>query len=374
MNAFHVRMKPLLRFWPAVVGGWFFSVFAVSSLVSMIASEGHPMTSVQMMLISAWVASAFFVLFSVTVILFIERMQPRFDFFERFSSWIVLLFAGLVFLFEYVALVHEAPGSVVFRSFLLVVVSFFSIAFLPFIVRPLTNSAYWNWLLKTVKQFLFSFFTTGAFFLGLLILFVSLDALFGIRFVEDYPIYLFFLVLGCVSLPVFLYGIPSVKQETNEMSAVWLRGLSVFTQWVVLPLILIYFVVLYAYGAKIVWVQEWPQGVTGTLALGFLSLGWIAYHLSFPFWSSEKQPSFYYWFQRLFWVGVLPAIALLLVSLVIRIQGFGFTPVRTCILMIGIWFFTNAIAFLSRRTISFVVMPSILLLVLFLFILSPWSL
>lgn len=373
MNAFFVRMKPLLRFWPAIVGGWVFSGFAIMSLVSMIASEGQSMTSVQMMLLSAWMASTFFVLVSVTVILFFERMEHRLDFLKRFSLWILLIVTGFVFWFEYAAFVHQSPQSVVFRSFLLIGISFFSLLFVPFVFRPFTNKAYWNWMLKSVKQFLFSFFTTGALFLGILVLIATLNVLFGISFIEDKPIYLFFFILGCVSLPVFLHGIPSAKEDTQEMNPAWMRSLSVFVQWVVLPLILLYFVVLYAYGAKIMWVQEWPQGVTGTLALGFLSLGWIAYHLSYPFWSSEKRSSFLYWFQGLFWVGVLPAIVLLFVSLGIRIQGFGFTPMRICILLIGIWFFANSLVFLSRRAISFVVMPSLLLLILFLFVLSPWS-
>jgi len=373
MNAFIMRMKPFLRFSPAIVGGWVFCGFAIMSLVSLISSEGHSITSVQMMLVSAWVASTFFVLDSVVVILFFERIEHHQIFLKRYVLWMLLVATSFIYWFSYTSFAYHSLQSVVFRSFLLIGVSFFSIVFVPFVVRPFTNLGYWNWLVKTVKQFFFSFLTTGALFLGLLVLMVTLNVLFGISFVDKNPVYLFFLVFGCVSLPVFLYGIPSAKEESHEMKTVWLRGLSVFVKWVVLPLTLLYFVVLYAYGAKIIWMQEWPQGVTGTLALGFLTLGWVTYHLSFPFWSSAKQSSFFYWFQRLFWVGVFPAIVLLLISLMIRIQGFGLTPVRTSILLIGIWFLANSIVLLARRTISFVVMPCVLLFVLFLFILSPLS-
>jgi len=351
-----MQIKPLLRFWPAIIGGWIFSILAVIGIES--SDRGFLVSIVQ-----ACMASAFFVFLSIAVTLTVERMKDVKSSTKIISQIFVLVAAVLFFFFAH-------P---IFRADLLVGLSFLSIFFLPFIFEKPTNEEFWSWLFKTGRRFLFSFVTTGLFFVSIAVLAVSIKLLFDLNVNSVIIPEIFFCVLGFVSLPVFLFGIPNVAELKDEITTLMSRPIALFIKCVVLPAVCVYFLLVYVYGTKILWTHEWPQGIVGTLTLVFLLFGWKANLLSFPLWSTAKRSTFFFWFGRLFWAGAIPVVILLLVSIGIRIHGFGFTPMRMLVLLTGSWFLGSAIVHLVRRTLSFVLMPSILLLALFFFVLSPWS-
>ena len=57
-------------------------------------------------------------------------------------------------------------------------------------------------------------------------------------------------------------------------------GLKVFSQYILLPLLLLYLVILYLYGAKIILLWDWPKGVVSWLIIAVAVLGIFALIIS----------------------------------------------------------------------------------------------
>ncbi|MBK9320884.1 MAG: DUF4153 domain-containing protein [Bacteroidetes bacterium] len=102
------------------------------------------------------------------------------------------------------------------------------------------------------------------------------------------------------------------------------NGLRIFTQFVLLPLVTIYLGILYVYELKILITMNWPRGWVSYLVIGFSTAGILALLLVWPLRNDDR----YKWvktFTRLFYIALLPLIALLFFSIYIRVKEYGIT-------------------------------------------------
>ena len=213
---------------------------------------------------------------------------------------------------------------------------------------------------KSIRHFwdynrqLFANMVTGAvftliLFVGLSLALLAIDQLFGIQIRDEWYGRLFAFLAGIFNTAYFLFQFPSVAiaAKDDEIAYTWVfRNLCKF---ILIPIVLFYFLILYAFGIKIGLEWELPQGWISSLVLGFSVAGIFTYLLNF-YLPEEDQSLLVSGFKRWFWWVVLPLTGLLFLAIGRRISDYGITEERYVVATLGVWLLLNCLYFLFSKT------------------------
>jgi hypothetical protein len=125
------------------------------------------------------------------------------------------------------------------------------------------------------------------------------------------------------------------------------RGVSVLVNYVLVPIVLIYAAILYAYAIKIGISWTLPKGQIGTLVSIFALVGTATYLISFPW--QEQGARLLRWFSSSWFLLTLVPAALLVIGTARRIGEYGVTPDRYALVTIAVWLVGLAAYFTLRR-------------------------
>ena len=281
---------------------------------------------------------------------------------------------GVALLVVYACIVpadlSHAPLFHLFRFFAFTIGCCLLLSFLPFRHKGQDNG-FWQFN----KTIVYRVILAGAFavvlFSGLGLALAALENLFGMEIPSERYFELWILILGLFAVPFILSGIPENISERDEV-ADYPRSLRVFGQYVLAPLVLVYFVILYAYIAKIIIIWNWPQGWVGRLILGFSATGILALFVLDPI--REKLETL--WIKRAsrwYYLILLPLIVVLFLALWRRISEYGLTEDRYLGLTIGVWLAFTSGYFLLSRSKSIKIIPASLCVLTFLISVGPWG-
>ena len=205
-------------------------------------------------------------------------------------------------------------------------------AVLP-IINKRNSNAVWQY---NQTLFIRSFTTAlycGVLFLGLAGALLALDQLFGVQVEGHYYAYLWFGLLGIGGTLIFVSGVPENIQKLDDKED-FPKPLKAFSQYVLLPLVLIYLVILYAYSGQILIKWQLPVGWVSNMILSFSVAGMLALLLLYPFGAKDKWIHTY---TRGYYIALLPLLILLYIAAGIRIQEYGFTILRYSLLGLSVW-------------------------------------
>lgn len=205
-------------------------------------------------------------------------------------------------------------------------------AVLP-IINKRNSNAVWQY---NQTLFIRSFTTAlycGVLFLGLSGALLALDQLFGVEVDGHYYAYLWFGLLGIGGTLIFVSGVPENIQKLDDKED-FPKPLKAFSQYVLLPLVLIYLVILYAYSGQILIKWQLPVGWVSNMILSFSVAGMLALLLLYPFGAKDKWIHTY---TRGYYIALLPLLILLYIAAGIRIQEYGFTILRYSLLGLSVW-------------------------------------
>ena len=110
--------------------------------------------------------------------------------------------------------------------------------------------------------------------------------------------------------------------------------LKFFTQFVLIPLLLIYVTILYFYAGKILINWELPRGWVSYLILIFSLFGLLSFLLVHPI-AQKKENLWIYSFNRWFYFVLIPLIGLLFWAILYRINLYGITHGRYYVLLLA---------------------------------------
>jgi len=144
---------------------------------------------------------------------------------------------------------------------------------------------------------------------------VSIDALFKTNILDGKvaPL-LWFGILGIVSVPFFLSRYP--EGELLEEGFVYPKELKIITHYILIPLLAIYFLILYVYTAKIITLWQWPSGVVSSMILGFSAFGILLYAILHPLIAVKDTLQK---ISRLFFVLLIPQVGVLFIAIWMRL-------------------------------------------------------
>ena len=278
------------------------------------------------------------------------------------------VFAAMIFFY------FAQPEFYTVKSFsrfvILLIAAHLGVSFAPFLVNTEVNG-FWQYNKSLFIRFLTSAIYSAVFYIGLSIALLAIKELFNIDFGEKIYLYLFITVGVVLNTWCFLAGVPS-RVIALEKVLDYPKGLRVFTQYVLLPLVVIYLIILYFYQAKILFTLVWPRGIVSYLVVGFSTLGILALLLVWPL-RDDSEHSWIRTFTKRFFLALFPLIVLLFMAIGRRVMEYGVTENRYFIILLSLWLFIVALYFLFSRRKNIKFVPLSLFLAVLLSGFGPWN-
>ncbi len=228
----------------------------------------------------------------------------------------------------------------------------FAVAVVPFLGSRRDDAGYWAfnhdlWVASAYAGI--ALFILGG---GLSLILSTIDYLFLTRLmralVEE-----IWIIAACFVAPIVWLSLApvmplaahgsSAERATLVHDQVVFAGVITLVRNLLIPLILAYTVILYAYAAKIGLVFELPKGKIGWMVSGFAAAGVLTGLMAWPI--RETGGSLVRFFWRFWFALTLVPLVLLCVGLIERISTYNLTPGRYVLVLIGLWLAIVAVAF-----------------------------
>lgn len=244
------------------------------------------------------------------------------------------------------------------------------VAFVPFLSHQQING-FWNYNKQLFLRLITSFLYASVIVLGLFLALVALNLLFEIKIHEKLYADIWIVGMGFFNTWFFVSGIPK-DFEALDVDTQYPKGLKVFAQYILLPLLTLYMIILYAYGTKIMTQWNWPKGMVAYMIVCVAVAGIFNFLLLYPYgtikgneWIKKAAKGYYFL--------LMPLIVLLFIAIYMRVNKYGITIDRYAIILLGIWLSILCLytAF-GKTNIKFI--PSSLALLLLLISFGPWGL
>ena len=201
-----------------------------------------------------------------------------------------------------------------------------------------TNETFWLFNHRLVLAALLAGVGAGLLLVGLLATIQTVDFLFGPGVPEELFKYVWTISLGLIAPVSFLTLAPRsfadriTKKEESEFT---FRATAGLVKFVLVPLLLVYTTILYAYAVKIALAWDLPKGTLGSMVMAYLLIGAITLLLAYP--SRDTSGPLVRLFWRYWvWLAALPVL-LLFIAVFRRIADYGVTEPRYLIALVGVW-------------------------------------
>ncbi|MEO6038673.1 MAG: DUF4153 domain-containing protein, partial [Saprospiraceae bacterium] len=257
----------------------------------------------------------------------------------RMGQHLALLGGGLVALGLYgwslPADLHEHFSQVdAIRFVVLLLVVHLFVAVAPYL-NQLRISDFWNYNRQLFANIVVGAAYTFILWGGLALALLSIGQLFNLHVAGENYARLFVMLAGIFNTVFFLHHFPAqyaLDEPEGDYNAVFKN----LCKYILIPIVGLYFLILYAYSAKILVHWELPNGWVTGLVLGFSVAGIFTYLLNYllPLHDDSALPRVY---RRWFWWILLPMVGLLFVALLRRVGDYGITEPRYFGLLLGAW-------------------------------------
>ncbi len=300
---------------------------------------------------------------AVQMISELKELKNNYKILIRIIAW-VLLFIYLLTLSDV-----ESQTSII-RLLLFVLVAHLLVSAGSFLFMNQRN-AFWQFNKTLFLHFLTALLYSTVLILGLFLAVLSIDQLFNADIEEEVYIRIWIVIIGVFNTLFFLTGIPK-DPAALEKDTDYPKGLKVFTQFVLLPLVSIYLLILYTYILKIIATWNIPQGWVSYLVISFSAVGIFSILLIHPV-RDMPGNKWIRTYSRLFYFLLLPLLVLLFISIGIRINQYGITENRYVILVIALVLSWISAYFIFRRSGDILMIPVSLAVMAILISAGPWG-
>jgi hypothetical protein len=257
------------------------------------------------------------------------------------------------------------------RYLIAVAIGHLWVSFAPFLKNE-SVSDFWEYN----KQLFGNFFVGAAYsviiFTGLAVAHLAVDQLFNLNLSRDNYAKLYFITAGIFNTTYFLYHFPKDYQfDRNEMA----YNASFFNlcKYILVPIVGLYFLILYAYSAKIGFTWTLPQGWVSTLVIGFAAVGIFTWLISYLLPDQIAEKTIINPYRNWFWLVLFPMIGLLFVAIGRRIMDYGVTEERFLVAHTGAWLLLCCIFFVIVKSNDLKFVPMSMAAFLLVGIIGPFS-
>jgi hypothetical protein len=243
------------------------------------------------------------------------------------------------------------------------------VSFVPFVFSKQLNG-FWHYNKILFIRLLASILYSAFIFIGLAIALTSLKLLFDIGVPAELYFEIWIVLIGFLNTWFFVSGIPN-DFDSLEQIFEYPKALKTFSQFVLLPLLGLYILILYSYGTKILLLWDWPKGIVSYLIICVSVLGILTFLLLHPYGNQEgnswiKKSSKVYYFI------LFPLLIILFIAIFMRVGDYGITINRYVILFLGVWLSIVCLyTAIGKTNIKFI--PTSLACLLIIVSFGPWG-
>nr|WP_276899842.1 DUF4153 domain-containing protein [Pedobacter kyonggii] len=286
------------------------------------------------------------------------------------KKWLLRLGGLLISVSLYFSLDPTNYSADLYRIFLFAFAFHLLVAFAPFIGQEKVNG-FWQFNKALFLRFLTSALYSAVLYAGLAIALVAIDGLFNADIKWQTYMTLFAVISAGFNTTFFLAGVP-MDYKLLEEDHSYPKGLKIFAQFVLIPLVTIYLAILLVYEIKIAVLWELPKGLVSSLILGYAVFGILSLLLVYP----VKETAGNSWiklFSRFFYVMMIPLVVLLLLAVWKRVGHYGITESRYVLTALALWLAGITIYFLFSKKQNIKVIPISLCIISLLATYGPQS-
>lgn len=247
-----------------------------------------------------------------------------------------------------------------YRFFLLALITHLAVSFAPFIHNK-NVEGFWEYNKTLFLNILTSALYSAVLFAGLSIALLSIDNLLGFDIKDERYLQLWIFMVGIFNTLFFLSRFPK-KNELSQPGSSYPKALKVFVQYVLIPLVTVYILILYSYLIKIIIQWELPNGWVANLVLSFSIAGIFSLLLLHPI-KDEVKNSWIRLYSKLYYFALVPLVMLLFVSIGTRIVEYGVTINRFLVATLAVWLAGIVIYFIFSKAKNIKVIPISLALI-----------
>ncbi|MCC6726403.1 MAG: DUF4153 domain-containing protein [Saprospiraceae bacterium] len=247
--------------------------------------------------------------------------------------------------------------NTVLRFIALNLAAHLGVAFIPYLDKASSVEDFWEYNKQLFGNFVVGAFYSGVIFAGLSIAILAVNELFHLDISEKIYGHLFILIAGIFNTTYFLSHFPKEFNFTTEPTdnqaietppSPYTTSFKNLTKFILIPIAIIYFLILYAFSTKILVTWELPEGWVGKLVLGFSVAGIFTYLLNYMLVKYDDS-QLVKGYRRWFFFILLPMVALLFVAIGRRISDYGVTEARYVVATSGIWLLLMSLYFIASK-------------------------
>ncbi|MCX7728698.1 MAG: DUF4153 domain-containing protein [Bacteroidia bacterium] len=303
---------------------------------------------------------------SIIISLLFEKYQAESSVGKNVVSMIVT-----ILLFVYAFWVPLDNYNPIIQLSLFSILFHLLVSFILFIDKNDNELAFWIFNKDLFIRYLVTIQFSFVIIMGLFFALLLVEILFGPGKMVAFYVYIYAMVGGVFQIWFFTAGVPkNFNAKVNEFT--YPKILKILVQYILLPLLSIYIIILYVYGIKILLQWDLPRGWLAWFINVLSVFGVFAFLLLWPL-RSVEQNKWVQYFSKWFYVALLPLLVLLFVAIGKRISDYGFTVNRYFNLIIGIWLVFISVFNLITKNEKIKFIPLSLFVTLLLSMIGPWS-
>lgn len=227
---------------------------------------------------------------------------------------------------------------------------------------------YERYIIVIISGFFITAICSGVLFGGLAAILFTVDKLLGITVASKVYYYTFLIVAFTFAPMYFLSGVPEYGQNVGSEN--YPKLLKILLLYIVMPLLTAYTAILYIYFIKIIATRQWPVGLVSNLVLWYAIIVTASIFFIAPIRAENRWGGL---FSRWMPEAILPLLAMMFVSMGIRVNAYGITENRYYVLVLGIWITCIMIYFSSVKNLRNIVIPFTLSIIALLSVFGPLS-
>ncbi|MBW2961654.1 DUF4153 domain-containing protein [Mesonia aestuariivivens] len=291
--------------------------------------------------------------------------------YNKKTGWTIKLVIILLLITYYFTLPSYDNANVITftRWFILLLAGHIFIFFAPFIFYW-NIVDYWNYLQRIIIAIARSILFTTIIYLGLSLALLAVENLFSIDI--EWKVYteLFVFCIGIINTFIYLSDFPKDIHHTKELH--YSKALDVLIKYILIPIIILYLVIVYAYSLKILFIWELPKGWVSYLISILSIVGFIIHIIIEPIRKQHKNLIINKFYPVLYF-SLFPLFILLFIAIFTRIEAYNFTENRYFLLLLAIWVLGVSLFALISKEKKLSVLPISLFLLCLFSIFGPWS-
>lgn len=302
--------------------------------------------------------------------------------------------AGLGLLIAYHLALGDSPHPVrMTRFWLFMASSHLFMVLAPALAKGATESSFWHFNLRLLARASHSLLHAGLLLLGVTVALGAVKTLFELPLPDNVFLDPVIAIWGIFFTWFFLSGAPLPESGSAPAGSGAPASLSGYplplrraSQFILMPLMTVYLLILYVYALKVLVTWRWPTGGASWLILAFCGLGLVTLFLIQPLEKDAPEgpgrpgggpqgweAKWFRFFGRYFYPALIPLLALLFTAIGRRIYDYGLTENRYLVLALAVWLSGIALHAVIDRRRDIRILPASLGLVSLLAAFGPWG-